>query len=128
VSLLVASLPLLDTGAMLINSSHPSTGSYNSPGLLDTYVRYKQDTRAIIAWLIANGTRKNKCVQAISIRDLMELAETVQRRAVVMPDTVDFHFREAIAARTQLSKTFRREGIPGVGDQETANHEYFTTR
>lgn len=58
----------------------------------------------------------------------MELAETVQRKAVMMPDTVDFHFREAIAARTQLSKIFRREGIPEVEDQETANHEYFTTR
>ncbi|ERF77085.1 hypothetical protein EPUS_06303 [Endocarpon pusillum Z07020] len=43
-----------------------------------------------------------------------------------MPDIIDFQFREAIAARTQLSKFFRSESPPGLEDRETINHEYFT--
>lgn len=118
---------------MLFNPTHSSahgrTCSIRTcPSLLQTYVRYKQDTRAIIAWLISHAKGKNACLKTISIRDLLDLAETVQKKAVVMPDTIDYHFREAIAARTQLSKIFRREGIPGLDDEDTLKHEYFTTR
>lgn len=113
---------------MLVDAQHRRTRSSISPDLMDTYVRYKQDTRAIIAWLIGHGMPKQGCFQTVRIKDLLDIAETVQRKAVVMPDMIDFHFREAIAARTQLSKIFRKEALPGVQDQETLNHEYFTTR
>ena len=96
--------------------------------LLDIYVQYKRDTRAIIAWLMNHGTREYKRFRTVSIRDLLGLAEIVRTKAVVMPDTIDFHFREAIAARTQLSRFFQRGARPGVDDDATVNHEYFTTR
>ncbi|KAI9880764.1 MAG: hypothetical protein M1830_000653 [Pleopsidium flavum] len=112
---------------MLINTSHPTSRGQLPPSLLEIYVRYKQDTRAIIAWLMSHGTRKYKGFRTVSIRDLLGLAEIVQTKEVVMPDTIDFCFREAIAARTQLSKLFRKTSSPGGDDQETVNHEYFTT-
>ena len=84
---------------MLINGHSAKGGGRIPSSLLDTYVRYKQDTRAIIAWLLSHGTRKYKSLKTVSIRDLLCLAEVVQEKAVVMPDTIDFHFREAISAR-----------------------------
>lgn len=113
---------------MLFNASHPTIQSCVAPNLLDTYIRYKQDTRAIITWLMSQGGSKNGRLQVVSIRDLLDLADNIKRKAVVMPETIDFHFREAIAARTQLSKLFRRENTTGTVDPETVNHEYFTTR
>jgi hypothetical protein len=113
---------------MLFNPSHPTNSGLVAPSLQDIYVRYKQFTRAIVAWLVSNGTRKHKCLQTVSIKDLLDLAEAVQKKRVVMPNTIDFQFREAIAARTQLSRFYRNEGFAGVDDQETVNHEYFTTR
>lgn len=110
---------------MIFNSS---TEERIPPSLLDIYVRYKQDTRAIIAWLVSHGTCNYKHFRTFSIRDLLGLAEIVQTKAVVMPDTIDFHFREAIAARTQLSRFFRREALYGVDDEATVNHEFFTSR
>lgn len=107
--------------------SSPTEGRI-PPSLLNIYVQYKQDTRAIIAWLVSHGTCKYKHFRTFSIRDLLSLAEIVQTKAVVMPDTIDFHFREAIAARTQLSRFFRREALYAVDDEATVNHEFFTTR
>ena len=44
-----------------------------------------------------------------------------------MPDTIDFCFREAIAARTQITKFFRQKNGPDAdGDSENENHEFFT--
>lgn len=123
---------------MLINSSHPTPSKAPIPAtLLDIYVRYKQDTRAIIAWLIRHGgTRKDRYCQktTVSIGDLLWLAQRVtsqtKREVVTMPETVEYCFREAIAARTQLSGFFRKSGGDGGGgvDLETSNHEFFTAR
>lgn len=44
-----------------------------------------------------------------------------------MPDTIDFNFREAIAARKKMTKFFREAGAPLTIDPETANHEQLTT-
>lgn len=77
---------------------------------------------------MSHGTRKYKNLKTVSIRDLLELAETMRTKTVVMPDTIDFHFREAITARKNLTKFFRETGLPDVEDPETANHEFFTTR
>ena len=58
----------------------------------------------------------------------MGLAEVVQKKAVVMPDTIDFQFREVIAARTQLSNFFRTRSGPELTAEDTVNHEFFTER
>ena len=94
--------------------------------LLDVYVRYKQDTRAVIAWLASHGTRKYRRLQLLSIRDLFGLAEIAQTKAVELPEIIHFHFREAIAARTQLTDFFR--AVNAQDDQETSSHEFFTQR
>lgn len=115
---------------MLLTISHlpaPSGGRI-PPSLFDLYVQYKQDTRAIIAWLMSHGTRKFKGLRKISIRDLLGLAEVVQKKAVVMPDTIDFQFRQVIAARTQLSNFFRTKTGPDLTGEDTVNHEFFTER
>ncbi|KAK4986086.1 hypothetical protein LTR50_005546 [Elasticomyces elasticus] len=111
---------------MLGGVSHPTSGGPLPPNLLDIYVRYKHDTRAIIAWLVSYGTRKYKRLQKVSTRDLMELAEIIRKKDVIMPENIDFYFREAIVARTQLSKFYRKTISPTASDQETIHHEYFT--
>lgn len=117
------------SAAMLIHDTRASSGGRISQDLLATYVRYKQDTRTIIAWLISHGTKKYRSLNTISIKDMFSLAETVQRKAVAMPDLIDFHFREAIAARTEISRHFRQNDKADTHNEEnTLNHEYFTTR
>ncbi|KAL8788865.1 MAG: hypothetical protein Q9195_007079 [Heterodermia aff. obscurata] len=93
------------------------------PSLLEIYVRYKIDTRAIVAWLVSHGPRKCAHPQPLSIQELFGLASIVRARAVKMPENIAFHFREAIAARKQLSKFFRKTSVNGEDTQETLNHE-----
>lgn len=96
--------------------------------LLITYVQYKKDTRAVISWLVSHGTNKQKQLSALSLQDLLGLAETAQSKAVEMPRIIDFQFRAAISARAHLSKWYRRvHDHYGNDDQETCNHEHFTT-
>lgn len=115
---------------MLVQGTYSSDGVRISQDLLTTYVRYKQDTRAIITWLLQHGTSRFRSLKTISIRDLMGLAEVVQKKAVVMPESIDFQFRQAIAARTEISRHFRQNSEAFVDDRETTtqNHEFFTTR
>lgn len=115
---------------MLLGTSHPPppSGGRIPPSLFDLYVQYKQDTRAIIAWLMSHGTNRIKSLHNVSIRDLLGLAEVVQKKAVVMPDSIDFQFRQVIAARTQLSNFFRTKSGPEVTVEDTINHEFFTER
>ena len=98
------------------------------PSLLEIYVRYKTDTRAIVAWLVSYGPRRYARPQPLSIQELFVLASVVRARAVKMPENIAFQFREAIAARKQLSKFFRKTSADEEDEQETLNHEYFTTR
>ena len=115
---------------MLLGIPHQSSSNEGRvpPSLFDLYVQYKKDTRAIVAWLISHGSSKFKNLQSVSIRDLLGLAEVVQKKAVVMPDTIDFQFREAIAARKQLSNFFKSENTHQVLAEDTVNHEFFTER
>ena len=115
---------------MMLGTSHlpsPTRGRI-PPSLFDIYVQYKKDTRAIIAWLMSHGTSGFKALHALSIRDLLGLAEVVQKKAVVMPETIDFQFRQVIAARTQLSNFFRTQIGPELTAEDTLNHEFFTER
>jgi hypothetical protein len=118
-------LNLQDTAVIVLNATH-TTGSCRLPSdLLDIYIRYKQGTTAIIAWLVQHSPPKYR--STISIQDLLDFCEVVQARAISMPDAIDFYFRETIAASVQLRKIFRMEDAPHVEDVETTNHEYFTT-
>ena len=115
---------------MLLSSSHlPAARSGRiPPSLFDLYIQYKQDTKAIIVWLISHGTSKFKSLSTISIRDLLALAEVVKKKAVLMPDTIDFQFREAIAARAQLSSFFKTKCDPEQTAKNNLSHEFFTER
>lgn len=115
---------------MLLGTSHlpPPSGGRIPPSLLTIYVQYKKDTRAVVAWLVSHGTSKFKSLHTISVRDLLDLAEVVQKKAVIMPDAIDFQFRQVIAARTQLSNFFRTKIGSEVTAENTINHEFFTER
>jgi hypothetical protein len=113
---------------MLGCAHHLAKGGQIPSSLHSTYVQYKQDTKAVITWLVSHGTSDLKCRTTLSISDLIGLAEIVQKKAVEMPDTIDFLFREAIKARRQLSNFFRMTSSKGIDDEETLSHEHFTSR
>ena len=112
---------------MLLNPSHTITFSGLPPDLLDAYVRYKKGTRAITAWLLQHGSEKYHSVKRLAIADMVALADIVSGKRPQMPDAVDFHFRETIAARQYLSKSFRKQELSGP-NIDTVNHEHFTSR
>ncbi|KAG8531266.1 uncharacterized protein KY384_004624 [Bacidia gigantensis] len=95
-------------------------------GLQDVYVQYKQDTRAIIAWLVSHGPSRYKASQRLSIKDLRKLADYIRTKAVEMPDVIGFQFRQAIAARSRLSKVFRSGIDQSQRFTRTEDHEFFT--
>ncbi|KAI9711032.1 MAG: hypothetical protein M1820_002470 [Bogoriella megaspora] len=95
-------------------------------GLFDVYLSYKQDTKAIISWLVNHGDPFASCSQRLSVRDLFHLAKVIRNNAVEMPDIIHFHFRQAIKARTQMTKVFRRDSVQQVDDDSNSSHEFFT--
>ena len=109
------------------STPQPCNGRIPS-NLLQVYVRYKQDTRAIVAWLTSHAPKHYPHSRALSVQNLFCLAGEIRDKAVSMPENIAFHFREAIAARTQLSNFFRKARLEGEEDQQTLNHEYFTLR
>lgn len=96
--------------------------------LYDLYVQYKQDTRAVIRWLIIHGTIEQQKSRALSINDLFSLSQVACAKKVEMPDTVGFLFRKVIEARQQLSNFFKTSSADGKLDKDTQNHEHFTGR
>lgn len=119
---------MLKVANMLDYAAREASKGRIPPNLLDMYVQYKQDTRAAIAWLVSHGTSKYKRLQTLSIKDLFDLAEIVEFKAIEMPDSIDFHFREAVEARSQMSKYFQRTMVEGTTEQDNTQHEYFTAR
>lgn len=111
-------------------TKRPDTAKVPS-SLVDTYIQYKKDTTAVITWLISHGTTNYQQLSALSLKELVSLADIVKMKAVEMPTTIRFQFREAIAARTQLSQWYRKlnkdlGNEDGDGDQVTCDHEHFT--
>lgn len=96
--------------------------------LFDVYVQYKKDTRAIIMWLLSHQQADDVRPQNVSVRDLLAIAECICAKAVPMPDIIAFHFRQAIAARTYLSKIFRKASKEETNSAAMENHEFFTSR
>ena len=113
---------------MLLNPSHSLTYSGLPPDMLDAYGRYKTGTRAIIAWLCQKASLPLRRYDRISIRDLTDLASAVCHRAPVLPESIDFQFRETISARQYLSQRFRLSEHDISGTTDTKNHEFFTAR
>jgi len=60
-----------------------------------------------VAWLISHGKCGYKGEPTLSIRDLFKPAVAIQEKAVKLLEILHFLFREAIAARKQLSNFFR---------------------
>ena len=111
----------------LLTAQHPHEVRLPS-GLMDLYVQYKQDTRAIVAWLVDHGPGRYKATPKLSIKDLFDLVDAIRAKAVQMPDIIAFHFRQAIAARSRLSKVYRKIDGQDKDQTETVNHEFFTNR
>ena len=113
---------------MLDCTAHQTSRGTIPSSLLKVYIQYKQDTRAVVNWLVSHGPCRYKRSQALQIKDLFYLAQIVQTKAVEMPDLIAFHFREAIAARNHMTKFFRKAGAPDLDNRDTINHEHFTSR
>jgi hypothetical protein len=121
-----------NTAIMLLNPTHKVTFSGLPPDLLDTYVRYKKGTRAIVKWLSEHApteTRKAYLgAKTLPINDLVKLARVASKHVLCMPEIVHFYFRETIEARSSLSKYFRKQTCRNLMDSSTVNHEHFTAR
>ncbi|KAL8881211.1 MAG: hypothetical protein Q9198_001543 [Flavoplaca austrocitrina] len=79
--------------------------------LFRVYVQYKKDTKAIISWLLSHQPAKSSIPlpERLSVRDLMDVADQIcASAAVALPDAIAFQFRQAITARTHLTKVFRK--------------------
>lgn len=113
---------------MLLNPSHDLTCSGLPSDLLDAYSRYKKGTRAIITWLSQNASIPLGRYDRISIKDLSNLACVVCHKAPVLPEGIDFQFRETINARQYLSQRFRHSQDGALQTIDTAKHEFFTAR
>jgi len=116
---------------MLLNPSHTITGSGLPDDILDTYVRYKKGTRAILKWLRQHApveTRAAYAEKTLPISDLAKLAQVASKHISCMPEVVHFLFRETIQARTALSKYFRKQNGGGLTESKTLEHEHFTSR
>lgn len=99
--------------------------------LFRVYVQYKKDTKAIISWLLSHQPAKSSIPlpERISVRDLVAVTDRIcASTAVVMPDAIAFQFRQAITARTHLTKVFRKVSRGSRDSACTENHEYFTSR
>jgi hypothetical protein len=114
---------------MLLNPSHTITSSGLPDDILDTYVRYKTGTRAILKWLRQHAPVETAYPEkTLPISDLAKLAQVVAKHISCMPEVVHFLFRETIQARTALSKYFKKQNCGGLIDSKTYDHEHFTSR
>ena len=114
---------------MLLKPTHEITFSGLPKDILDTYVRYKKGTRAIVCWLAQYAPDRYSGVKSLPLKELDRLAKSVTTQIKSLPDIVHFYFRETIAARDRLSKYFRQGIDTSAADEfDTVNHEHFTTR
>jgi hypothetical protein len=115
---------------MLFNATHKLTSSplAQSPGLLDDYLRYKRNTRGILAWFQKQGPTPDKPTTSMTIKDLESLVEEVSKNLTTLPDVVHFYFREAIADRKKLNKYYRTQIDDTDDNADSVSHEYFTSR
>ncbi|KAK5715239.1 hypothetical protein LTR17_016920 [Elasticomyces elasticus] len=98
------------------------------PDLFKLYVQYKHDTRAVVKWLAHHGDGKITHTEKFAIHELFQLAACILFKGIELPSIIAFHFREAIAARRRISKSFQKANAEDVVDQDTCDHEHFTAR
>ncbi|KAK3625765.1 hypothetical protein LTR22_023419 [Elasticomyces elasticus] len=98
------------------------------PDLFKLYIQYKQDTRAVVKWLAHHRDGTIAHSDKFAIRELFQLAACVLLKEIELPSTIAFHLREAIAARRRISKSFQRRDAGDEIDQDTCDHEHFTSR
>ncbi|KAI4274172.1 MAG: hypothetical protein L6R38_006166 [Xanthoria sp. 2 TBL-2021] len=96
-------------GAFFAGQSERGDASSTSE-LFKIYVQYKQDTRAIVSWLLSHHRAEGPTTSPgrLSVRDLIAIADQICGTAVAMPEAIAFQFRQAITARTHLSRVFRK--------------------
>jgi hypothetical protein len=94
--------------------------------LLDVYLRYKRNTRAILQWLLQHGPEPEKPVKSVTLREMETMARTVREKISSIPDILHFYFRETISDRSKVSKYFLKQSSAATKDQATINHEHFT--
>ncbi|KIW90412.1 uncharacterized protein Z519_09057 [Cladophialophora bantiana CBS 173.52] len=88
---------------MLLNASHKLSFSGLPPDLLDAYVRYKKNTRALLTWFLQHSPAPPKPVKSLTIKELESMAQAVSKKLRSLPDVVHFYFRETIADRKRFS-------------------------
>lgn len=96
------------------------------PQLKALYLRYKQDTAAVIEWLAEVGTSHDRKSYFLSVRDLQRLVETACSRTRRPPESLKYHFESAIALRRRITGYFKRKETSHNAATET--HEFFTQR
>jgi len=122
-------LPFKDlyTGTIMATTCQPE--SKRTPlDLFQTYIRYKQDTRAVVKWLVDYGSVGTTSKQRFQIGDLVGMAYNIRAKGVEVPDVIGFHLKEAIRARVQLSRFFTKTHHSDDEIHDTAKHEFFTAR
>lgn len=116
-------------GALFAGQSERGDASPTTE-LFKIYVQYKKDTRAIVSWLLSHrrAERPTTSPGRLSVRDLIAIADQICGTAVAMPEAIAFQFRQAITARTHLSRVFRKVSKERGEFGSTETHEYFTSR
>jgi hypothetical protein len=112
---------------MILNPTHNIPLRGMPKEILDDYVRYKQGTRAIIAWLL-KYTPSGYSQSKVSLRDLSNIVSSLVGKFKDLPDAIHFYFREVIASRNRMSKYFRSNVDNNQADDCTLSHEHFTDR
>ena len=106
------------------------------PELFNIYLRYKQDTRAVLAWFLSHRHTtidSSLIANQLSVRDLARIALELCKIPVIMPATIEYQFKEMIRARYLMSQLFKKaESLQADGAQisakATEDHEFFTMR
>ncbi|KAK5447950.1 hypothetical protein LTS15_009449 [Exophiala xenobiotica] len=111
---------------MALGVSHTHNFDTLPQDLLDVYLRYKRNTRAILQWLLQHGPEPEKPVKSVTLRELETMARTVRERISSIPDILHFYFRETISDRSKLGKYFLKQSSAATKDQAIINHEHFT--
>jgi hypothetical protein len=72
---------------MLIRTEHLTNEGRIPSGLLKLYVRYKQDTRAIVAWLVSHGDANTEVDRLSRSKTFQTCSDRPKEGSRAAPDT-----------------------------------------
>lgn len=96
------------------------------PQLHALYLKYKEDTNAVVKWLLQYGTEKDKRSRSLSVKDLQRLVGVACQNNLHHHDSIKYRFEAAIKRRQRLTNHFKCKG--SSHDAATVTHEFFTQR